>query len=104
AGPLFFVPASARYAGMVTAAAGASAGFFLWYVFASHARLATFDFALLGLVVAGGVLAFLLWALYSSVIGNWAGIDYEAMLQADALSYLPFFALWLYVLQVPGNV
>ncbi|HLN46747.1 MAG TPA: mannosyltransferase family protein, partial [Magnetospirillaceae bacterium] len=88
----------------MTAAAGASAGFFCWYVAASHARAATSDFALL-LFLAGGALgALVLWLLYSSVVGEWAQVDSEVMLQVDALSYLPFFALWLYILQVPGTV
>ncbi|HME82030.1 MAG TPA: mannosyltransferase family protein [Candidatus Eremiobacteraceae bacterium] len=104
AGPFSFIPTAARYAALVIAAAGASAGFFGWYVAASHARAATSDFALLVFLVAGALGALLVWALYSSVVGEWASVDTDVMLQADAVSYLPFLALWLYVLQVPGTV
>ena len=104
AGPFFFVPASARYAALIAAAAGASAGFFVWYVVASRASVFAGDFASLLFVAAGALGAVVLWALYSAVIANWADLDYEAMLQADTLSYLPLFALWLYVLQIPGTV
>ena len=89
---------------MVTAAAGASAGLFVWYVAASHARLAASDLAALAFVVGGALLAVIAWAVYASIVAEAADLDYGAMLQADALSYLPFFALWLYVLQVPGSV
>jgi Gpi18-like mannosyltransferase len=103
AGPAL-VPTVARYAAMVTAAAGGSAGLFAWYVAASHARLPASDVALFGLTVVGALLALALWVLYCGIVSDWAGIDYDVMLQTDALSYLPLFAVWLYVLQVPGAV
>ncbi|MBV8171535.1 MAG: glycosyltransferase family 39 protein [Candidatus Eremiobacteraeota bacterium] len=99
-----FLPAAARYAALVTFAAGASAGFFAWYVIASRAHAVAGDLGLLACIIAGGVGALAVWALYSKYVGRWADVEHEMMLQVDALSYLPFFALWLYVLQVPGSI
>ena len=104
AGPFFFVPAAARYAALVTAAAGASAGLFVWYVAASHARLAASDIVALLFIAGGATFALAAWAAYSSLVAESADLDYGTMLQADTLSYLPFFGLWLYVLQMPGSV
>jgi Gpi18-like mannosyltransferase len=104
AGPFSFVPSAARYAALVTAAAGASAGFFGWYVLASRAPMIASDLALLVFLAAGAILAVLIWGVYSNLVGHWADIDPDVMLQADALSFLPFFALWLYVLQIPATV
>ena len=104
AAPIFFIPAHARYAAAVTAGCGASFGFFLWYVLASHAKLVSSDLALFALVVGGALTSLAFWLAYCNVVSAWAHIDYEAMLQTDTLAYLPFLALWLYVLQLPGSV
>ncbi|MBV8083021.1 MAG: glycosyltransferase family 39 protein [Candidatus Eremiobacteraeota bacterium] len=104
AGRFSFLPSAARYAALLTIAAGASAGFFAWYVGASRAQSLTSDLALVLFVVAGALGALLAWALYCNIVGRWADVEPGVMLQLDALSYLPFFALWTYVLQVPGSV
>ena len=104
AGPLSFLSTTARYTAIVTLAAGASLGFFAWYVLASRAHALAGDFGLLLLLGAGAAAALTTWALYSKYVARWADIDPETMLQLDGLSYLPFFALWLYVLQVPGSI
>jgi Gpi18-like mannosyltransferase len=104
AAPLFFVPSQARYAAAVTAASGGSIGVFVWYVAASHSKLVASDFALLVLIIAGALAAVGLWIAYCSLVSRWADLNYDAMLQTDALAYTPFFALWSYVLQIPMGI
>ena len=104
AAPFFFIPADTRYAAGLTAASGASAGFFTWYVAASHSRVTASDLALLAFVVFGAVAAVGLWLAYARIVSAWAQLDYRALLQADAFAYVPLFALWFYVLQIPGGL
>ncbi|MBV8281911.1 MAG: hypothetical protein JO347_07600, partial [Candidatus Eremiobacteraeota bacterium] len=55
AGPFPVLSSAARYAALVIVAAGASAGFFAWYVGASRAHALTSDLALALFVVAGSL-------------------------------------------------
>ena len=91
-----FLPSRARVGAVVVAAAGASAGTFAWYVFATHGHFGS-DLLLTGFVAAGILISFGLWLAYAHVASRIVGAGYGALLQADAYSYLPIFFLWFYL-------
>jgi mannosyltransferase PIG-V len=89
----------------VVGGAGASAGFFAWYVAATHGLIASeayLPLALAMLVAAAATIA--IWRIYSNVSARLLGIGEPTMLRADAYSFLSFYALWAYVVSDQNSV
>jgi Mannosyltransferase (PIG-V) len=77
------------------ALAGLTLGFFGWYALIvplHHGAVS--ELGLLAGVAAGVVLATALWIGYARYFSHRAGITLVRSLQYDALTWLPFFALW----------
>jgi Gpi18-like mannosyltransferase len=100
------LPLKARVGAVVTGLAGLSVGTFAWFVVATHADgIDASSDALLGVCLLSGVAAaYGLWLGFSALAAHRLGADYGTMLQADAYSFLPMFALWLYVFQFPPTL
>jgi hypothetical protein len=70
----------------------------------THARLAALpsNFVLLGATLGCAALAVVTWYSYSRWISWTCNVSLQDMLSADAWSYLPFLALWAYILAMPA--
>ncbi|HET6275449.1 MAG TPA: mannosyltransferase family protein [Candidatus Cybelea sp.] len=80
----------------IVALAGLSLGFFAWYaLIVPHHHGFISEAGLLAGVVLGALAALVLWALYSQYFARRAGITLVRSLQYDALTWAPFFLLWL---------
>ncbi len=76
--------------------AGLSLGFFAWYaLIVPHHHGLISEAGLVAGVVLGALAALVFWALYSQYFTRRAGITLVRSLQYDALTWLPFFLLWL---------
>ncbi|MFY9719738.1 MAG: mannosyltransferase family protein [Candidatus Cybelea sp.] len=76
--------------------AGLTLGFFAWYAFVvpSHYRVSG-DIGLIVCALAGVVASIAAWGGYSLYFSYRAGITPARSLRYDALTWLPFFLLWL---------
>jgi hypothetical protein len=76
--------------------AGFSLGFFAWYalIVPRHDPVLS-NLALLAAVVAGPLVAVSLWLGYARYFSRRAGTTQARSLQYDALTWLPFWLLWL---------
>ncbi|HXW51049.1 MAG TPA: mannosyltransferase family protein [Candidatus Acidoferrales bacterium] len=101
---VLLLPRSARLGFILTAGAGFSTGIFLWYLLVTHAALDALSSNLVLLAAAAGctLLALVTWYAYSRWISRACNVSLEDMLNADAWSYLPFFALWAYLTSLPA--
>jgi Gpi18-like mannosyltransferase len=97
------LPQKARVGAVVTGLGGLSAGMFFWYTLVTRTGGADASSDLLLLVcVAGGIACALgLWVWFSRYMARTFGVDEGAMLQSDSYSFLPLFASWIYIFQVP---
>ena len=100
------LPPKARVGAAVTGLAGISIGAFLWYAFATHTNgvEASSSVLLAGCLLIGIAAAFGAWFGYCGWASQRFGVDLATLLQADAYSFLPFLALWLYLFQVPPTL
>ncbi len=103
---LLLLPRSARLGLALTAVAGFSIGFFAWYLLATHAHLSGLAANLLLAALALGtpITATVIWYGYSRWISWTCNVSLEDMLKADAWSYVPFLALWAYVISMPATL
>lgn len=81
---------------IVVALAGLTIGFFAWYALAVPVHSAAFsEVALLTAIPAGALAALAIWGAYARYVSRRGGITLARSLQYDALSWTPFFLLWL---------
>jgi hypothetical protein len=104
--PVLLLPRSARLGFLLTAVSGFSTGIFLWYVLVTHSSLGALGSNLFLLAASLGcaLLALATWYAYSRWISWTCNVSLEEMLQADAWSYVPFLALWVYVTSLPASL
>ncbi len=89
----------------VVAGAGFSAGYFTWYVAATHGRIPSEAYLpLIAATLVGTALAVGVWRLYSRVTAKMLGIGEATMLRADAYTFLALYALWAYVVSVQSSI
>ncbi len=87
-----FVPISAA----VVLLAGATLGFFFWEAVVVPVRVGALDdAALVFCVLFGAVVAYAAWQAYGQYFSRRAGVRFARSLQYDALTWLPFWLLWL---------
>jgi Gpi18-like mannosyltransferase len=101
---VLLIPRSARLGLILTAVAGFSTGIFIWYLVATHAHPSLFasNFILICASLGCAFVALVLWYAYSRWISWTCNVSLEDMLRADAWSYLPFLAVWAYVMAMPA--
>jgi hypothetical protein len=97
------LPHKARVGAVVIGLAGISVGAFAWFAIATHGTGAdATSNALLGSCLLGSIAAaYGVWYGFSSLVSRRFAVDIGSVLQADAYSFLPLFALWLYLFQIP---
>ncbi len=80
----------------VVAFAGFTLGFFAWFslVVPRHDPVLS-NLALIAAVIAGPLFAIGLWIRYGEYFSRRAGVTHSRSLQYDALTWLPFWLLWL---------
>ncbi len=102
--PVLLLPRSARLGLLLTALAGFSTGIFTWYLLVTHTSLSGFasNIVLVCAALGCALLAIVAWYGYSRWISTTCNVSLEDMLGADAWSYLPFLALWAYILALPA--
>lgn len=102
--PVLLLPRSARLGLLLTALAGFSTGIFIWYLLVTHTSLSGFasNVVLVCAALGCALLAIVAWYGYSRWISTTCNVSLEDMLGADAWSYLPFLALWAYILALPS--
>ncbi|MBV8203420.1 MAG: hypothetical protein JO195_00155 [Candidatus Eremiobacteraeota bacterium] len=103
---VWLLPRSARLGLALTAASGLTVGVFIWYLLATHAHLGDVasNLALAVFVLITPIVAAASWYLYARWISWTCNVSLEEMLKADAWSYIPFFALWAYIIAMPASL
>ena len=101
------LPASVRerIRAVIVAGGGVSAGYFTWFVAATHGLISSESYLPLAVaLIAGAVLALAVWRGYSRVAASKLGIPEQAMLRADSYTYLAFYATWAYIVSAQSSV
>ncbi|MHB8703481.1 MAG: mannosyltransferase family protein [Candidatus Tyrphobacter sp.] len=91
-----------RLPALVVLLSGATLGFFFWYgaIVPAHGA-ALSELGLLVAVPAGALLAYVAWRVYGRYFSRRAGIKLAHSLRYDAITWVPFFALWLSFVLTP---
>lgn len=95
--PLRLAAAAGSQAVAVVVIAGASIGFFAWYAYLTRGvhRALSAELLLVAALIAGPVLALVLWDGYARAFARRTDVPYEAALRWDALSWGAWIFLWL---------
>lgn len=90
---------------VAVACAGASAGFFSWYAYLTHGphRELLLEASLILALIAGPLVALVLWAAYARYFAMRTDISYAAALRWDVPSWATLILLWL-ILVSPGGL
>jgi Gpi18-like mannosyltransferase len=88
--------APGRGALVAVAVAGCTLGFFAWYaaIVPAHNPFES-NIGLIALVIGGACAAIACWIAYSRYFSRRAGTTLSRSLQYDALTWIPFYLLWL---------
>ncbi len=89
---------------ITVACAGLTAGFFTWYAYLTHGphSVTSLEVSLLGALVAGPVLALLLWDAYARYFAQRTDIDYATALRWDVPSWASLVLLWMILVSPEG--
>jgi Mannosyltransferase (PIG-V) len=95
--------APGRWALFAVALAGCTLGFFAWYaiVVPRHNPFES-NLGLIVLVAGGGCVAIACWIGYAHYFSRRAGTTLSRSLQSDALTWIPFWLLWLTFILPPA--
>jgi len=90
---------------VTVACAGASAGFFSWYVYLTHGphRALLLEASLLLALIAGPLLALALWDAYARYFALRTDVSYGVALRWDVPSWSALILLWM-ILAAPGGL
>lgn len=88
--------AAGRLSAALVLLAGATLGFFFWYgVIVPLRQAALVEVALLVCVPFGAAVAYVTWQAYARYFSRRSGVRLAHSLRYDALTWIPFFLLWL---------